>query len=157
MYICEGCFTCSKAGQPRLLYIQYRQCTYTNGGLTTTGREAVREIPVCATCKEELESGTSLAQVRYAATLDSGGGGNHPVRDKVITFTQKANDLLADIYEESHPSIENLEMATTEFTEGGQCKTTNVFDLLRQSRTESLPTPPSKQKKAKGKTLFERK
>lgn len=144
MYVCQGCFACSKEGSPRLLYTEYRPRTYTNErGLVTTGREPAREIPVCGPCKEELESGIPLERVRAAA---------------------EAERLLDERYVR--------QVGTVDAVQDGQLlefKTASVFDMLRQSRADSLPPTPSagcgkpkpkpkpKPDKPKGRTLFERK
>lgn len=61
MYICSACGCCSKAGEPRQTYLFYR--VVPNPVTGGTRQEIDKELPVCSSCKFDLDNGVAISDL----------------------------------------------------------------------------------------------
>lgn len=97
-YRCRACCNVVKAGTPRLTYAFMRsRFKKVDGVLTRLPDEIAKEIPVCATCKEDLGKGVSIAELakRAPKDLDRQLGITSPAPDESPISLAEAQKLRA--------------------------------------------------------------
>lgn len=69
VYRCNVCGVCSEARQPRILHVIHREVPYSvltvhHGRKSGMRKEIARELPVCKSCKTQLDRGVPLHVLR---------------------------------------------------------------------------------------------